>query len=93
MAEARSLRETTVERLGGVRVGIGNIYSEDYERADGSTAHGPAATLVPLLGQDPNPELVVGAGSVVTLGDSRFEVLEVTPGDGGRGIVTVRELE
>jgi hypothetical protein len=92
MAGELELEETTVERLGGVRVGIANIYEGDYERADGSADRGPTATLIPLLGQDPNPQLVVGAGSALTLGSERFEVVDVSPGDGEHGTVTVRPL-
>jgi hypothetical protein len=93
MADERELEETTVERLGGVRVGIGNIHAGDYERGDGSAAHGPTATLIPLLGEQPNPQLVVGAGSVFTVGDARFEVVSVVPGEPAHGTVTVRPLD
>jgi hypothetical protein len=89
----RELMETTVERLGGVRVGIGNIFEDEYELPDGSTARGPSAHLVELRGEDPNPAHVVGAGSVVAIGDARFEVLDVLPHGAGSGSLKVRELE
>ncbi len=92
MSGVRELTETTVERLGGVRVGIGNVYDDEYELPDRTTAHGPCAHLVELRGQDPNPAHVVGRGSVFAVGDARFEVLEVVPRGGGEGSLTVREL-
>ena len=93
MSEGQELTETTVERLGGVRVGIGNIFEDEYELPDGTTARGPSAHLVELRGQDPNPTHVAGPGSVLAIGDARFEVLEVSPRGGGEGSLTVRELD
>jgi hypothetical protein len=80
------LTETTMERVGGVEVGVGNILVDDYERADGSTVHGLTARLHPEDG----PRLVVGPGSVVQLGGERFEVVDVVSGgEDGLGTVTL----
>lgn len=87
MTETIELRETTVRTVGGVQVGVGNILVDDYQAADGSSRHGLTARLHPEDGS----RLVVGAGSVVALGDRRWEVVDVVSGgDEGLGTVTLR---
>jgi hypothetical protein len=90
MAVEHILQETTVVSLGGISVGIGNIYQDEYRLADGTRTCGLTTTLIPL-GQPPDAELVVGPGSIVTFGASTYEVLDVSPGKGTNGAVAVRE--
>lgn len=94
MTEPRELAETTVEQLGGVSVGIGNIWDDDYELADGTAAHGPTVRFVLLDGEDETQRIVAGRGSVVRLGSARWEVLEVVEDQHGiDGTVTVRRVD
>jgi hypothetical protein len=89
MADDMELTETTVERFDGIRVGVGNILVDDYELPDGTSRHGLTARLVPETGD----RLVVGPGSVVALGEGRWEVLDVVSGGAeGLGNVTLRRV-
>ena len=95
MSEPQELTETTAAWLAGVRVGVGNIWEDDYELPDGASAHGPTVRFVLLEDDSERPQrIVAGPGSVVELGSARWEVLEVVEGESGSdGSVTVRRLE
>jgi hypothetical protein len=90
MAEELELTETTRDEVGGVGVGVGNILDDDeYELPAGGTGHGLTARLHVEGGE----RLVVGRGSVVELGDGRWEVLDVVDGGDDFGTVTLRRVE
>jgi hypothetical protein len=89
MADELELTETTAETVDGVRVGVGNILVDDYELPDGTSRHGITARLHPETGG----RFVVGPGSVVALGDARWEVLDVVSGGADDlGTVTIRRV-
>jgi hypothetical protein len=85
------ITETTVGNLNGVRVGVGNIWERTYTLPDGTVRSGLTAQLF-ILVNDQNPGIVVGQGSVVTVGASRWEVIAVTKAGQERGTVTLKEL-
>ena len=87
--EVETIEETTVGDLDGARVPMAQVTTDDYTRADGSVAHGRVCVLV-LPGAGPT---WVGAGSVVDVAGTRWEVLSVVKEPGELGEVTLRRLE
>lgn len=83
------IEETTVGDLGGYRVPMGNVTRGTYRMPDGSERTGDICSLV-LPGQSPG--IFVGAGSVVTVGDTSWEVLQVDNPSSGNGSVTLKQL-
>lgn len=80
------LKETTVGELGGVSVGCGNFYvDEAYALPDGSTRVGRTATIAPF---DREARIVVGEGSEVDVGGTRWRVTRVEK-SGRLGTVTL----
>jgi hypothetical protein len=75
--------EGLVAWLGGVRVGVANIWERPYELEEGSAATGLSAQLMPDDGED----AVVGEGSHVEFGGTQFRVVEVVKHGDERGYV------
>jgi hypothetical protein len=75
MTDEVEITESTVGRLGGLRVGAGSIFEADYTLPDGSTRHGLTCRLVPA---DTDEPIVVGEGSEVELGGTRWRVTRIT---------------
>jgi hypothetical protein len=75
MTDEVEITESTVGRLGDVRVGAGSIFAADYALPDGSTRHGLTCRLVPADDETPR---VVGEGSEVEIGGTRWLVVRVT---------------
>lgn len=86
-AVIETIEETTVGDLDGHRVPMANLYEGDYTLPDGSQRHGWLCALVL-----PTGPVFVGAGSVVTVGETRWEVLKVEKPLGALGTVTLRKL-
>lgn len=84
------IEETTVGDLDGHRVPMGNVTWGSYTRADGSTAEGNICSLV-LPGQSPG--IFVGQGSVVVVGESRWEVMGVDNPSKGLGNITLKRID
>lgn len=84
-----TIDETTVGDLDGVRVPMGNVTIGSYTRADGTEAKGDICSLA-LPGQ---AGVFVGAGSVVTVDGTRWEVLSVHNPATGLGSVTLKKLD
>jgi hypothetical protein len=82
-----TIEETTVGTLDGVRVPMANLYEGDYALPDGTARRGWLCALVL-----PSGPVFVGAGSVVTVGERRWEVLSVEKPPGALGHVTLRRL-
>lgn len=72
-----AITEGTVAPLNGIRVAAANIWERDYELPDKTTRHGLSAMLF-VDGE--NPAVLVGEGSVVSVGGTRWVVLGVTAG-------------
>ncbi len=96
------LRATTVGDLGDVSVGCGTVGDVGpYPLPDGRIATGPTAVLAPF---DRDERVVVGLGSEIEVGGSRWRVVAIDAGDraaaplhgaGGRngGAVTLQRLD
>jgi hypothetical protein len=84
------IEETTVGDLGGHRVPMGNMTRGTYTLPDGSERTGPICSLV-LPGRSPG--VFVGQGSVVTVGEHRWEVVTVDQPAEGLGNVTLKRLD
>jgi hypothetical protein len=84
-----SIEETTVGDLDGTRVPMGNVTNGSYTLPDGTEKRGPICSLA-LPGQIGE---FVGAGSVVTVDGTRWEVTEVVNPAEGLGSVTLKMLE
>lgn len=88
-AVIETIEETTVGDLDGTRVPMGNVTNGSYTLPDGTPKRGPICSLA-LPGQIGE---FVGAGSVVTVDGTRWEVTEVVNPAEGLGSVTLRKLE
>lgn len=66
------IKETTVGSLDGVDVGVGNIWEREYTLPDGTSRSGPTAQLF-----IESERLIVGKGSAIAVGESRWEVVDV----------------
>lgn len=87
------IEETTVGRIGGWKVAVGNIWDREYKDASGKLVKGPTATVsIVAPGQAEAREEEVGVGSVLDLGEAgQWEVIEVTPGRGkDNGFLRIR---
>lgn len=88
-AVIETIDETTVGSLKGVPVPMGNMTRGRYTLPDGSTGEGWICSLA-------LPDQVgvfVGVGSVVRVGDTDWEVIEVEKERGKLGSVTLRAVE
>jgi hypothetical protein len=69
-----AITEGTVARLEGIPVGAGNMWEREYELADNVPRHGPSAMLF-VQGESP---VIVGEGSIVSVGEVKWIVLGVS---------------
>lgn len=83
------IRETTQGKLGGESVGVGNMWEREYELPGGESR----TDLTARLYLDDGETLVVGRGSVVEIGDERFEIVDISKPESGHGQVRFRPLE
>lgn len=83
-----SITEGTVASLEGIPVGAGNMWERDYELADKLLRRGPSAMLF-VKGESP---IVVGEGSIVSVGAAKWIVLGVSLG-GHRGEIRLAPLQ
>ena len=83
--------ETTVGEVAGIRVGVGSVIEEDYVLGDGPPQRGPRATLA-VMGDTPETDFDarVHVGMVITIDQTRVEVLDVKAPAGVLGSVTLR---
>jgi hypothetical protein len=84
-----SITEGAVASLGGIRVAVANIWERDYELPDKTRRHGLSAML--YVGGE-SPAVVVGEGSVVSVGGAKWLVVGVTRGK-PRGEVHVAPVQ
>lgn len=71
-----TVTETTVARLGGERVGCGNILARDYALPNGDIQHGISITFIPASTEE---EITVGIGSEFDVNESRYRVVAIHP--------------
>jgi hypothetical protein len=83
-----TIEETTVGNLDGTRVGVSNIWERQYNLPDGISRLGMTAILSPFNDKD----VVVGQGSIVTIGQTQWEVITVEKTQGKRGEVRLKKL-
>lgn len=81
------LKETTVGDVGGVDVGCGSFWERSYRLPDGVERTGLTAVLAPFDGE----RVIVGPGSVVTVGGRSWRVEAIEKVSGTLGRVTLRE--
>jgi hypothetical protein len=85
------IQETTVGTLSGVDVGVANMWERDYVDGAGVSRRGLTARLdYDIAGE--TQRIVVGEGSVIRLGDGRWEVTRLAKPKSGNGSVTLRLL-
>ena len=83
-----TIDETTVGDLDGFPVPMGNMIQDDYTLPDGTSRHGTVCALAL-----PEGGTFVGVGSVVQVGDARWQVTAVDKPKGELGSVTLEKLE
>ncbi len=83
-----TIDETTVGDLDGTRVPMGNVTNGSYTLPDGTPKTGPICSLAldGAVGQ------FVGAGSIIIVDGTRWEVTEVVNPAEGLGSVTLKML-
>lgn len=85
--------ETAVGMIGGVRVGVSNIFEDTYTLPDGTEREGLTARLSLLPGgtsdEGVGEEPRVGEGSILEIGGSRWEVVEIEKRKGELGAITL----
>ncbi len=87
------IMETTVGQIGGVSVGVSNIFEDTYTLPDGTERDGLTARLSLFVagasegGVD--EEHRVGEGNVVEIGGSRWEVVAIEKPEGELGAITL----
>lgn len=88
MATIEVIDETTVGELGGARVPMASMTIGDYTLPDGTSARGWICWLAGAAGG-----VFVGLGSVVPVGEQRWEVIAVEKTPGELGSVTLRSVD
>lgn len=83
------IQETTVGTLGGVDVGVANMWEREYTDGAGRTRTGLTARLdVDVDGT--TQRLFVGEGSVVEIGGHKWEIVALVKPANGNGQVSLR---
>lgn len=90
-AKLEEIQETTVGTLSGVDVGVANMWDREYVDGAGVTRTGLTARLDYELG-GVTQRVFVGEGSIVTVGNARWEVVRLVKTPGQNGHVTLRPL-
>jgi hypothetical protein len=90
-APVEQIQETTVGTLSGVDVGVANMWEREYVDGAGAARKGLTARLDYEVGAE-TKRVVVGEGSVLELGGTRWQVLALTKPSGQNGTVTLRPL-
>jgi hypothetical protein len=75
-------REITIQQggvasLGGIRVGIGNMWERDYPLPDGSTRRGLSVMLFVMNGES----LIAGEGSVISVAGLKWRIVTLKQGN------------
>lgn len=90
-AVVEQIQETTVGTLSGVDVGVANMWERDYVDGAGAARKGLTARLDYEVGAETR-RVVVGEGSVIELGGTRWQVVALTKPSGQNGTVSLRPL-
>jgi hypothetical protein len=94
MSQGReTIRETTVATLSQRSVGVANIFERKLPDESGAVAPRMSAKVSIMseeAGEDRDETVI--AGSVITIGADRYCVVEVQPGAGAPGHITVERL-
>ena len=84
-----TIEETTCVPLGDVRTGMASMGKGPYELPDGTTVEGMTGILAP----EDQENIVIGMGSIVTVGGVRWEVIDVEKERGIPGSITFKSLD
>jgi hypothetical protein len=89
-AVIEEIEETTVGMLNGHRVPMGNMIREtDYTLTDGTKKRGMVCSLV----IDGKTGIFVGLGSVVSVGEDKWEIVAIEKAMGELGSVQLKLLQ
>lgn len=82
--EEMRIEETTLARIDGWKVAVGNIWEREYKDADGKIKKGPVASLsIVKPGASEAKTEEVGTGSILDLGEAgKWAVIKVVEGKG-----------
>ena len=88
------IKENTQPAIGPYFVGVGNIWERDTPDANGVIARRMTATVAATHASTKQERTEqVFAGSVLTLGDSRYAVVDISEGHAGVGSITLRKID
>ncbi|MDP2314987.1 MAG: hypothetical protein Q8P41_18955 [Pseudomonadota bacterium] len=83
------IQETTMGTLSGVDVGVANMWEREYVDGAGVAHKGLTARLdYEVAGE--TRRIVVGEGSVIEMGGTRWEVVRLQKTPGQNGTITLR---
>ena len=83
-----TIEETTCVELGEIRTGMASMGKGLYVLPDGSTVEGMTGILAP----EHQENVVIGMGSVVSVGGVRWEVVDVEKERGIPGSITLKSM-
>ena len=85
------VKQNTVVTLEGARIGNGNYFTRNYELPDGTTKNGLSAKLW----FPDETKKIVGLGSVFSVKDKRYEVIEIDKKykDRDFGFMKIKEIK
>ena len=81
------LKETAMVRVGGSRVGCGNLWEREYALPDGSTTTGMSARVA--IGDSVH---YIGAGSELVVDGTRYRVAGIDKEPGKLGLVRLETV-
>ncbi|MFT7622603.1 MAG: hypothetical protein ACI9WU_001776 [Myxococcota bacterium] len=90
MSERITIRETTVAEVSGIRVGLGNVWDEDYDNAAGETVRGVRGTLA-VMGEDPDNDFDqrVAVGDTIRIQGQTWAIVAAVEPESDLGHVTL----
>ncbi len=92
MVSQLQIGETTVGRIGDWRIGIGNIFDDEYKNNQGKTLSGPVVTLHLYHPEFGEKDLKAYPGKIFALNVARFVVKKVVDPIFGKGHVVISRM-
>ena len=87
-----TITETTVAEINNIRVGVANVWDDDYVTDEGQSMNGPTAKLA-VMGNTPETDFDVKAyvGKRVNIGGEIWRVTVISEPPGGLGSITLTQ--